>query len=321
LTHERAARITIIMPLFNKAAEVRRAIASVQRQTLPEWRLLVVDDGSTDAGPAIVRAISDPRIELRQQRNQGVSAARNAALGLATTPLVAFLDADDEWDDGMLEALLLLQRDFPTARTFATAYRLRGPGGGSRVARLHGLPADFRRGLLHDYFKIASRSDPPLWTSAVAVERRLLQDLGGFPVGVAAGEDLLTWARLAAQAPVAYLREPKATFWEPHGTDPRPRRRPAEPDVVGAELRKLHAPGLRRYRAHWHRMRGVWYLGLGQLPAARRELRRAVGLGPGSPALWALAVLAHCPGGIATRTYRRFKARQSGPSGSVATPG
>lgn len=319
MTGDGDARITILMPLFNKAAEVRRAIDSVQRQTVSAWRLIVVDDGSTDAGPALVRTFADPRIELRQQQNRGVSAARNAALEAATTPWVAFLDADDEWDDGMLEALLLLLRDFPAARVLGTGYRLRRPGGPARPARLRGLPAEFQRGLLPRYFTIASRSDPPLWTSAVAVDRTLLQELGGFPVGITAGEDLLTWARLAARAPIAYLREPKATFWEPHGADPRPQRRPAEPDVVGTELAKLRAPGLRRYRAHWHRMRGVWYLGLGQLSAARRELRRALCLGPTSPSHWALALLAHGPGGLAVGTYRRFKARQGWEPESAST--
>ena len=309
------------MPLFNKAAEVRRAIASVQRQTLEEWRLIVVDDGSTDDGPRIVEAIDDPRIVLRSQPNQGVSAARNAAIREAATPLVAFLDADDEWDDGMLEALLLLHRDFPTARIFATGYRLQSPLGPPRAARLKGVPADFQRGLLQRYFTVASLSDPPLWTSAVAVERQLLLAIGGFPVGVTAGEDLLTWARLAARAPIAYVRESKATFWEPHGADPRPHRRPADPDVVGTELARLQAPGLRRYRAHWHRMRGVWYLGLGQLPQARRELRRALRLAPASMTLWALALLAHGPGGIAARTYRRYKAQQAGSPRPLATPG
>ncbi|MBM4104452.1 MAG: glycosyltransferase family 2 protein [Planctomycetes bacterium] len=93
------AAIDVIMPLYNKQATVERAIRSVQSQTLADWRLIVVDDGSTDGGAEIVRRIQkeDGRIELIVQANAGPGAARNAGIRAATAPYVAFLDADDLW--------------------------------------------------------------------------------------------------------------------------------------------------------------------------------------------------------------------------------
>jgi glycosyltransferase involved in cell wall biosynthesis len=97
------AIITVIIPLYNKERQIKRAVCSVQRQTFKEWRLIVVDDGSTDSGPRIVREIEDSRIELIHQVNAGPGAARNAGIRLAKTPFVSFLDADDEWHPDFLE--------------------------------------------------------------------------------------------------------------------------------------------------------------------------------------------------------------------------
>jgi glycosyltransferase involved in cell wall biosynthesis len=69
--------ISIVMPLYNKEAEVKRAIQSVLAQSFPDYELIVIDDGSTDKGPDVVSAIEDSRIRMLHQKNAGVSAARN----------------------------------------------------------------------------------------------------------------------------------------------------------------------------------------------------------------------------------------------------
>ncbi len=91
------ARVDIVIPLYNKAACVGRAIRSIRAQTETDWRLIVVDDGSTDDGPDVVRGFDDRRIEMIRQENAGPGAARNAGIAKATAKYIAFLDADDEW--------------------------------------------------------------------------------------------------------------------------------------------------------------------------------------------------------------------------------
>jgi hypothetical protein len=102
------ATVNVIIPLYNKQTTIERAIRSVLSQTWTDWRLIIVDDGSTDAGIEIVRRLQkeDRRIELIQQANAGPGAARNAGIRAADAPYVAFLDADDQWYPWHLETAM-----------------------------------------------------------------------------------------------------------------------------------------------------------------------------------------------------------------------
>lgn len=109
-----AERVSIVMPMYNSAAFVRRSIDSVLRQTYADFELLIVDDRSTDDSAEIVAgyAEDDSRIRLiRQQRNGGVAAARNAAIAAASGKYIAFLDSDDWWHPKKLELQVATMRD------------------------------------------------------------------------------------------------------------------------------------------------------------------------------------------------------------------
>ena len=96
--------LSIVVPLFNKAAYIRRALDSVARQTFGDFEVIIVDDGSTDGGEKIAGSYPDARFRVIHQENQGPGAARNAGIAEATGELTAFLDADDEWLPHHLEA-------------------------------------------------------------------------------------------------------------------------------------------------------------------------------------------------------------------------
>lgn len=272
--------ISIIMPLYNKENLVLSSIASVQAQTFSDWELVVIDDGSTDAGPEQVAALGDTRIRLIRQANAGVSAARNRGIAEARCELLAFLDADDTWLPGFLQAIAALARDFPQARWFATSYLIRHPRDGEYQARLRGVPAGFQRGVLDDYFAVAAVSDPPVWTSATVAFRSQIQDIGGFPEGIASGEDLLTWARLAARFPLAYDARALSVF-EVSGIE----RRPDPSQRVAEELASLQREfpqrsSLKAYLGLWNRMQAVMALRFNDMALARRCAWRAVCYGP-----------------------------------------
>lgn len=274
------AQISIIMPLYNKENLVLSSIASVKAQTLGDWELVVIDDGSTDAGPEQVAALGDTRIRLIRQVNGGVSAARNRGIAEARCELLAFLDADDTWQADYLQAIVTLARDFPQARWFATSYLIRLPREGERQARLRGVPAGFRRGIMNDYFAVAAISDPPVNSSTVSVYRSAIKFIGGFPEDITSGEDLLTWARLAACFPLGYDARALSVF-EVSGIE----RQPDPAQQVTQALAHLLAkspstPGLRAYLGMWCRMQAVMALRFNNVSLARRCAWSALWYGP-----------------------------------------
>lgn len=258
--------ISVIMPLYNKELYVERAVRSALSQSFGDFELIVVNDGSTDKGPEIIRGIKDPRIRIVDQINAGISAARNRGIQEAQADLIAFLDADDEWLLNFLETILKLRSSYPQCDVFATMYTYNDGVGNCRLPKVKGLTGNFQEGLLINYFGIAACSDPPLWTSAVSVTKKALNSIGGFPAGLNSGEDLLTWARLAVKYSIAYSIEPCAVFWQAWENPEGHRRLPAVPDIVGRELSLLlentnvqYVKSLTEYIGRWHTMRASIY--------------------------------------------------------------
>ena len=195
---------SVVIPLFNKASFVGRAIDSVLGQTVTEFELLVVDDGSTDGGSRVVERFHDPRLRLLRQENAGVSAARNRGIEAALGRWITFLDADDEWNIDFLETILRLTNRFSEAGLCATAYSIVTPDGRSRSPKFRGIPKSGWEGIIDDYFRCAAFSEPPVCSSAVAIRREVFADVGGFAPGKRMGEDLDMWGRIALKYPVAF---------------------------------------------------------------------------------------------------------------------
>lgn len=269
--------LSVIIPLYNKAATIERAINSVLNQTIQDFELIVVNNGSTDGGQETVLKIQDPRIKLVEQNNQGVSMARNRGIEEASTDWIAFLDADDEWETTFLETVTRLHNDYPECDVCATAYRRCNNRGEMQDIRLTHCPNenDF---IMEKYFDVAANSDPPFCSISVMVRKESLQAIGGFPEGVHQGEDLLTWARLAANYKIAYCKEPQSIFYtgETSAMD-IPKRIPADDDIVSQELEKIFnqkpIPYLDQYIAKWHKMRASIYL---RLPKQAKKCRNEI---------------------------------------------
>ena len=185
----------IVMPLFNKEIYVSRTIEGVLAQSYEEWRLFVVDDGSSDGSVRAVEQYDDPRITLVRQPNAGPGAARNTGILAGRAEWIAFLDADDLWTPDHLANLHALRRQFPEAVLIGTAYRhwtgndvpSLPPGGFSRLIR---------------YFHEASRRRAPFYTSSAAFSRKAVEAVGLLE-HVTVGDEMDLWVRLALHGPVA----------------------------------------------------------------------------------------------------------------------
>ncbi len=306
--------VSVIIPLYNKERDVARAIGSALAQTFADFEVIVVNDGSTDGGSCIVAAFSDPRMRMVHQRNAGVSAARNRGIADARSGLIAFLDADDEWKPEFLETIMRLQSLFPSCEVFATSYMLREATGICRAASIRGIPSYPHEGILADYFHVAAHSDPPICSSSVAVTRKALMAIGGFPAGISSGEDLLTWARLASRYAIAYSTFPVAVFWMPADVNARPERFKSHEDVVGLELAALleTAPAplvrsIREYLARWHEMRAVIFLQLQDRGNCLKEILTVMRYSRPNGKLALLSLLACLPAKVSAPLYNRLR--------------
>lgn len=277
--------ISVIIPLYNKAESIANALDSIFAQTYQDFEIIVVDDGSTDDGSAAVEQCTDQRIRLIRQANAGVSAARNRGIAEAKGEYVAFLDADDEWKPQFLEEIVTLQREFPECKAQATNYIFNSRGVKSSTI-LRKLPFNSEHGVLTNYFEIASRSHPPVCSICVCIERKLLQEIGGFPIGIKSGEDLLTWARIAVRTNWAYsLKELAQYNLDQLSIKEPPTRIPEEIDTVGNELLKLCKKnplkhGLKQYLSLWHKMRCSMYMRLGYKGKCTKEAFMALRYNP-----------------------------------------
>ena len=204
--------VSVVIPLYNKAPYIERALKSVLAQTAPPAEIIVVDDGSTDGSGELVKALGAPGLRLVRQENQGEGSARNRGIKEAQGSLIAFLDADDAWEPRFLEVILDLRRRFPQAGAYATAYDSVTPGGRRRSREFRVLPEGVSAGLITDYFKAAKYW--PVYPSAVAVPKAVLEEIGGFHPGQALTQDLDAWFRIALKHPIAWSRESLAVYFE-----------------------------------------------------------------------------------------------------------
>lgn len=218
-------KFSIIVPLYNKAPYVKKALESIVSQTLKDWELIVIDDGSTDGSADVVRdfirvndemsrdkslneslSLNDERIRLILQENAGVAAARNRGVKESQGEYVCFLDADDWWEQEYLAEMDKLIVEYPKAGLYATNFVYYKPGK-TRIEH-----QNVRTGYINYpevYYKTGSM---PVWTGVACMPRKVFDEMGGFPVGIKLGEDFLLWAKTAIHYLVAFCEKPLAYY-------------------------------------------------------------------------------------------------------------
>lgn len=176
---------SIIIPLYNKAQFVQRAIDSVMGQRVGDFEVIVVNDGSTDGGEQMVLAYGD-QVRLITQPNQGVSEARNRGIKEAKYPWIAFLDADDFWLPNYLESMRQVIAQFPQAGILGCSYSQSMDDLGNVD------PQGWFQ--MDDYFKRAI-VNTMFFTSATVIRKSFFLANPGFDRDLSRGEDLDVWFR------------------------------------------------------------------------------------------------------------------------------
>lgn len=193
-------RVSIVIPAYNHAKWIGETLQSVLDQTFGDWEAVVVDDGSKDETGDIVRRFS-PQIRYVRQENAGVSAARNAGLDLTRAPYVTFLDSDDIWPARTLENLVgCLDQNLGAGMVY-----------GARCRMKEGLIYDCTIPSLAGSILVPLlMKDESLKLSigSTMMRRSVLERVKPFDLRFSTSADYDLWLRIAAEYPVAFVREP-----------------------------------------------------------------------------------------------------------------
>jgi glycosyltransferase involved in cell wall biosynthesis len=199
MTDRRRPLISVVVPAFNRANTLPRAISSVFSQTFDEWELIIIDDGSRDETQQLVSGIRDPRVRyLRHECNRGPSAARNTGIRAAQGTYIAFLDSDDEWSPEKLALDLHVFNSRDAVGLVYSGVCYRDPRG--RVVRdtpsIQGRV--YAQLLAHDFIGCCSR---------VALRKTVLDLVGSFDERIINEEDWDLWVRITERYEVGCVKD------------------------------------------------------------------------------------------------------------------
>ncbi len=303
-------RVSTIIPTYNRAHLIGRAIRSAMEALNPDDEIIVVDDASTDGTAAVIRAYSD-RVKYVLADHGGAGAARNRGLSHAAGDLVAFLDSDDEWDADKLQLQRTFLEHHPDVLFCCSNFRSRteegvteagflvnwhkdrrpwdeliGPGAWySATAPLTAGRTDFR---VHvGSFYLRELQADFMATTTVVIRRREAGAALCFAEDIRISEDKACFARIAGRGPGAYFDADLSTQWGHSGARVSDTNHyalasaklllidriwAADPEFVAHHYREIE-----RVRQQQHLKRARWLLGRGRTAEARADLRHVVG--------------------------------------------
>jgi glycosyltransferase involved in cell wall biosynthesis len=203
--------VSVVIPTYNYARFLGRAIESVMAQTVAPIEIIVVDDGSTDETPEVLARYANHVTALRRM-NSGVASARNAGISVANGDLVAFLDSDDVWRPTKLERQLELQARYPECGAVGCGVEVVDAAGSTlRILEFKDATGSPRERLRA--FALRQR-----WvggsSSGALIPRHVLASVGGFDATLEAAEDWDLWLRIGVDYPVRNVPEPLTQVWD-----------------------------------------------------------------------------------------------------------
>jgi glycosyltransferase involved in cell wall biosynthesis len=305
-------KISVVIPLYNKKNTILRALVSVFSQIYSPLEIIIVNDGSTDGSERLISSLNHSSIRIINQNNLGVSAARNRGIKESNGNWIAFLDADDEWDKNFLKDIDLLHKKYKDCSLLSTGYKFGRPDGTLQNIILKNIKFNGISGRLENYFEVAADSTPPICSSAVVIKKDILKKIGCFPEKIKLGEDLLTWAKIAVIANIAYSKKPLAIFWHDK-INPDQIRMPENPDEVGNTLVELYKkdkkrhPGLKKYIAQWYKMRAHLLIDNKKFKDSYKEIMKSIRYNPLNLKIYFFIIYIQLPDAIKLKVNKIFK--------------
>ncbi|MBN1625471.1 MAG: glycosyltransferase family 2 protein [Deltaproteobacteria bacterium] len=191
--------VSVIIPTFNRAQKVARAISSVLGQTFRDFDVIVIDDGSTDETTVALEGFKDNITLIRHPENMGVSAARNSGIRASQSPFIAFLDSDDYWLPEKLETQMQFFREHTEAVACQPEEIWVRNGRRVNPWRKHIKPSG-------DIFK-SSLKLCVVSPSAVMLRRGIFDEAGLFDEDLPVCEDYDLWLRISCRYPIHLINK------------------------------------------------------------------------------------------------------------------
>ncbi len=200
---------SVIIPAYNAGMFIKDSIESVLAQTVEEFEVIVVDDGSEDNTRVIIESINDCRVRYIFQENSGVSSARNTGIQNANGEYICFLDADDMWKRNHLEVILRLTEKFPECCIYLTGHEIRLHNGKTVTKGCRDAVEDMQS---DNVFKQIWNCGYFFNTNSIACKKSVFDKVGLFEVGVKNKEDDDMWYRLFCYFSAAITNEPTSIY-------------------------------------------------------------------------------------------------------------
>jgi glycosyltransferase involved in cell wall biosynthesis len=296
-----APSVSVVLPTYNRASLLPRAIHSVLSGRYTDLELIVVNDASTDHTAALLNEIQDPRLRVVNHADRlGAAAARNSGIRLAQAEYVAFQDSDDEWLPAKLEKQLALLRTLSskTGIVYSPFRWQRGDRSGVFPPALRMVLSrlPFASHRLAGDLRLALRRGNWITTQTAVVRRACLEAVGGFDASLARLQDWELWLRLAERWHFAFLPEVTVIV---HATAGNISADCRALDQALERIIACHAAGddwlAHELLAHCLFVQGDLAMNGSGLYVGRQKLWRAFRLRPLNP-LYALAALASLAG-------------------------
>lgn len=210
-------RVSVIVPLYNKRAYLRRALDSIASQSFTDFEVIIVDDGSTDGGGELAATYLDSRFRVVRQPNTGPGAARNRGITEACGDLIAFLDADDSWSAEYLAyCVSLLDCHTPRVASVSCGYLDYPPGISTEsMWRKRGLTEGFQRVAPGDSCQLLVYRLAYMSCCNTVVRTDVVRRWGGLysQNGCRYAEDATLWLKILLNESVYFHLLPLANFY------------------------------------------------------------------------------------------------------------
>ncbi|WP_081843670.1 glycosyltransferase family 2 protein [Aeromonas taiwanensis] len=194
---------SVVIPLYNKQDFISKCIESVLTQSFPSFEIIVIDDGSLDNSEKIVKEIKDDRVRYFHQKNSGVSAARNKGIEEASGEYIAFLDADDWYEDDFLTVVYKSIQEHPDADAFTTGY-FKHKNGAVTVSTLSENKKNYQSIVINDFYQSWTKGAFFFTSSCVVRKEYFIKNKIFFPPSESMGEDQEVWFHLAEHGCIVF---------------------------------------------------------------------------------------------------------------------